>query len=117
MPNFMILMTENDNAWEKMPPSEQDRILKLYFAWVDELKKKNQLRGGEPLGGPGRVLKMAGGKLVDGPFTKTKEVLTGFFIVEAKDLEAATQIESHRSWCSSPDDPAVKLHNGNEFRR
>lgn len=92
MPQFMILMTENDNAWEKMPPSEQDRILKLYFAWVDVLKKNNQLRGGEPLGGPGRVLRMVGGKLVDGPFTETKEVLTGFFIVEAKDLEAAAVI-------------------------
>ena len=92
MPQFIVLMTENDNAWSKTPPAEQERLLKKYFAWVDELKKADRLRGGEPLGGPGRVLRMVGGKLVDGPFTETKEVLTGFFILEAKDLDQATDL-------------------------
>ncbi len=30
--------------------------------------------------------------MVDGPFTETKEVLTGFFIIEARDLDAAVEI-------------------------
>lgn len=92
MPKFIVLMTENDNAWSKIPPAEQEALLKKYFAWVDELKKKDQFRGGEPLGGPGRKLHMVGGKLVDGPFTETKEVLTGFFLIEAKDLDEAAAI-------------------------
>jgi hypothetical protein len=35
---------------------------------------------------------MAGGKLVDGPFTETREVLTGFFFLETESLESAAAL-------------------------
>lgn len=92
MPNFVILMTENDGAWGRLSKAAQGRLLKKYYAWVAGMKKKNQLRGGEAIGGGGRTLRKSGGKIVEQRFTETKDVLTGYFIVEAKTLGAAAKI-------------------------
>ncbi len=92
MPKYAILMRENDDAWARMPREEQERLLKHYLAWVAELRGKGIFHDGEPLDRGGRLLRMVGGEIVDGPFTETKEVLTGFFIIEAPDLDAAARI-------------------------
>jgi hypothetical protein len=89
---FALLMRENDNAWGRLSPEEQQRLLERYYAWVEELKQKDLLRGGEPLKSGGRLLRMVEGEVVDGPFAETKEVLTGFFIIECGSLEEATAI-------------------------
>ena len=92
MAKFAVLMRENDNAWEKLPADEQKRLLKLYYAWTEELKEKGRMVGGEPLGPGGRMLRALDGEVVDGPFTETKEVLTGFSLIEAANLDEAAEV-------------------------
>lgn len=92
MAKFMILMTETDGAWAKYSPEEQQRLLAGYFAWVGQLKKDKTLVGGEALAPGGRTLRVEDGRVVDGPYAETKEVITGFFLIEANDLDAATQV-------------------------
>ena len=92
MAQFIILLEENDNAWAKLSPEERQEIMQRYIAWVRELRSKDLMKAGEPLGRGGRALRVVDGQLVDGPYTETKEVLTGFFIIEAPDLDAATEI-------------------------
>ncbi len=92
MAKFMILMTENDDAWAKFSPEEQQKLLGGYYAWVERLRKDKLLVGGDALGRGGRTLRAEGGRVVDGPYTETKEVITGYFMIEAKDLDAATEI-------------------------
>ena len=92
MPEFVILMRENDGAWAKMPAEEQQRLLQGYMAWVRDLRERGIFRNGWPLSDKGRLLRAVDGEVVDGPFTETKEVLTGFFVIEAEDLDAARAI-------------------------
>lgn len=92
MPTFAILMREDDHAWSRKPPEEQQRLLKGYFAWVDDLRAREIFKGGEPLSDEARLLQLVDGEVVDGPFTETKEVLTGFFLVEAADWDEAVAI-------------------------
>jgi len=92
MAEYMILMRENDGAWGSLSPDEQQALLERYFAWVEQLKQDGVFCGGKPLGSGGRLLRAVDGEVVDGPFTETKEVLTGYFVIEAPDLEAATAI-------------------------
>lgn len=93
MAEYMILMRENDRAWSRFPPEEQQRLLQQYYDWVGELRAKDVFRDGNPLGYSGsRLLRAVDGEIVDGPFAETKEVLTGYFLIEAEDLEAALAI-------------------------
>jgi hypothetical protein len=92
MPRYMILMHENDNAWERFSAEEKQRLMERYFAWADDLRRGDHLRGGDPLARGGRVLRGSGGEVVDGPYTETKEVITGYFLIEAKDLGEATRL-------------------------
>jgi len=92
MAQFAVLMTENDDAWGGLPAAEQEALLAKYMAWVAELQKADRMRGGAPLGGPGRVLRQVGGAIVEAPCTATKDVLTGWFLIEAKDLGDATAV-------------------------
>jgi hypothetical protein len=92
MAKFAVLMRENDHAWSKMSPEEQQTLLKRYFAWAEELRNAGRLEGGEPLKDGGRILRLEKGQVVDGPFTETKEVLTGFFFITALDLAEATEV-------------------------
>jgi len=91
MPRFMVLMHESDDAWAKLSADEKQRMMEKYFAWAEELRRGDHFRGGDPLVRGGRLLRASDGDVVDGPFTETKEVLTGYFMIEARDLdEAAT---------------------------
>lgn len=92
MPRFMVMMHENDNAWEKLSAEEKQRMMERYFAWAEELRRGDHMRGGDPLVRGGRVLRVVGSEVVDGPFTETKEVLTGYFMLEARDLEEAARL-------------------------
>ena len=92
MAQFAVLMTEHDDAWARLPPAEQEALMARYGAWVAELNAAGRMRGGAPLGGPGRVLRPVGGSVVEEPYAATKDVLTGWFLIEAKDLADATAV-------------------------
>jgi hypothetical protein len=92
MAQFAVLMTENDDAWGRLPPADQDALMAKYTAWVEELSRTGRMRGGAPLGGPGRLLRRVGGSVVDEPYAATKDVLTGWFLIEATDLADATAV-------------------------
>ena len=92
MPSFAILMREDDDAWERLPAAEQEAISARYQAWVEELKRTSVFQGGTALGSPGTVLRRAAGKVAEAPFAETKQVLTGWLLVTAKDLPDAVRI-------------------------
>ncbi len=92
MPQFVVLTTENDHAWAGLALAEQTALYAKYVAWVEELKRGDRMRGGAPLDEPSRVLRSVNGAVVEAPYVATKDVLTGFFIIEAKDLADATAV-------------------------
>ena len=66
--------------------------------YVRDLQASRQLVGGEPLHPThtATTVRVHGGQvtLYDGPFAETKEMLAGFYLVEAKDLNEAIHIAS-----------------------
>ncbi len=92
MPQFMILLRENDDAWANLSADDKQALMQKYFAWVGELRKGDHMRGGDPLARGGRVLRASGGGIVEGPYTETKEVITGYFLIEARDLDEAARL-------------------------
>lgn len=71
-------------------PEEMQANMGKWMAWVEKLTKNGQYVSGEPLLPGGKLVKGPNSKnITDGPYTEGKEVVGGYFIVEAKDYESA----------------------------
>ncbi|MCG8435072.1 MAG: YciI family protein [Gammaproteobacteria bacterium] len=111
MAKFMLLLHETPMDFDGISPEEIQKIIGEYSAWSENLAAKNQLVGGHKLKDEGgRHLSQADGKLriVDGPYSEAKEVLGGFFIIEAADYNEAVKI--------SEDCPHLKFGGRIELR-
>jgi len=92
VPRFVVLMYEDDGAWEGLPSARRAALMKRYGAWAALLEKKGSLRGGSALGGPGSLLEKRGRTIVATPWRGRKDVLTGWFEIEAASLAAAVKV-------------------------
>src|SRR5215813_1655515 len=95
MAQYMMLlhMTPNYNA--DLPREQMLAMTKRYMAWADGLRQKGRLAGGEKLAAGGvRHIKTQNGKPVasDGPYAEAKDVIGGYFVIEAKDAAEAEAI-------------------------
>lgn len=71
-------------------PEQMQENMGKWMAWIDKLAKNDQYVSGEPLLPGGKLIKGSGGKSVtDGPYTEGKEVVGGYFIINAKDINEA----------------------------
>ncbi|MBL7742209.1 MAG: transcription initiation protein [Chitinophagaceae bacterium] len=74
-------------------PEEMQAHMGKWMAWIDKLAKTDQYVSGEPLLPGGKLVSGKGGKTVtDGPYTEGKEVVGGFFIIKAKNMDEAVAI-------------------------
>ena len=90
MPQYMLLLYDDRSNWQKISPEEMQKALEKYMAWT----KKPFMVDSKRLGpDPGRVIKSEAGKprAKDGPYSETKEVLGGFYLIEADNYEQAVQ--------------------------
>ncbi|MEO1087209.1 MAG: YciI family protein [Acidobacteriota bacterium] len=97
MANYMLVLRDEPTAFEGMGPEEMQRIIARYTAWSEALAAKGQLVDGNKLvDEAGRVVRRTGGQLrvVDGPFAEAKEIVGGYFTVEAESYDAAVEIAS-----------------------
>jgi hypothetical protein len=85
--------------WEMLSESEQKAAFDRCFDYDDLLKKYGHWVAGEALHGPEKAatLRHLNGKVTvtDGPFAETKELLGGFLILEARDLNHAIELMSN----------------------
>src|SRR5258708_38834956 len=76
-----------------LPREKMLEMTKRYMTWAEGLGAKGKLAGGEKLTAGGvRHVKAQDGKPVvtDGPYAEAKDVVGGYFVIEAKeDAEAA----------------------------
>lgn len=97
MPQYMLVLHDNMAALSQISPDEMQRVIAKYMEWSDKMGKAGHLRGGEKLRDDGgKHLTAPGGKLVvrDGPFAEAKEIVGGYFLIEAADYAAATKLSA-----------------------
>jgi hypothetical protein len=73
-------------------PEQMQANMGKWMAWVDKLAKSERYVSGEPLLPGGKLVKGNGKSVTDGPYTEGKEVVGGFFIVNAKDYNDAISL-------------------------
>ncbi|MBO9201068.1 MULTISPECIES: YciI family protein [Niastella] len=91
MKDFMFIFRGAAEQYNFSAEQMQQHMQK-WMTWIDELKAKNIYVAGEPLTPDGKTVKGAKLLVTDGPFTESKELVGGFFIIKANTLEQATEL-------------------------
>lgn len=95
MAQFVLLLHESPASFGAYSPEEMQSVIMEYVAWREELINRKLLVDGQKLKDEGgRHLYNQDGQtlVVDGPYSEAKEVLGGFFIIEAADYASAAEI-------------------------
>ncbi|HJT98639.1 MAG TPA: YciI family protein [Rhodanobacteraceae bacterium] len=99
---FLLLIYNDDSLLEALPAGEADAMMRDCFDHADELRERGSLRQSQQLEEPGtaRTVRVRAGKVsvVDGPFAETKEMLGGFNLIEAADMDEAVRIAADFPW-------------------
>lgn len=91
MAAFMLIF-RNDKPWQGSPEEMQQHMQK-WMAWLDGLTRAGVYEGeGAPLEPGGKVVRGARKAVSDGPYAEAKDLVGGYAIVAAEDLEAAVEI-------------------------
>ena len=92
---YLLLIYANETDDPRPGTPEGDKFMNDYWAYTDEVKKKNLMLGSNALQGvsTATTVRVRGGKTqtTDGPFAETKEQLGGYYLLDCKDLDEAIE--------------------------
>src|SRR2546427_9381594 len=87
---------------DALPAGQFDAKMRDCLAHADELRQDGRLLDSQMLEGAttAKSVRVRNGRrtIVDGPFTETKELLAGFNLIEAEDMDEAVRIATEFPW-------------------
>jgi len=107
MEKFMfIFIGGGDVALES--PEVMQSSMHEWFTWIEKLKKEGRYDSGEPLEPIGKGVSGPKKLVTDGPFAEGKELVGGYFVVTAMNIDEATNL--------AKDCPGLKYNGKVEIR-
>ena len=99
---FMLLIYNDDSVLDTLPPGKFDSMMRDCLAHADELRRSGRLLESQMLepASTAKSVRIRNGamKAVDGPYAEAKEVLGGFNLIEAEDMDEAVRIAAEFPW-------------------
>jgi hypothetical protein len=99
---FMLLIYNDSTLLDALPTDRADAMMRECLAHADELRQEGRLIESQMLesADTAKSLRIRNGRstATDGPFSEAKEVLGGFNLIEAADMEEALLIAASFPW-------------------
>ena len=94
MAQYLILIYEDESQYATATPEVFDEIMQAHNRFAVQVEEQGaKLLGGNALQSTGTATSIRGGsEVTDGPFVETKEVLGGYYLVDAPDLDVALAV-------------------------
>ncbi len=91
--NEFVLIFRNDFLPEaKFSPDEMQAIMQHWQEWIGGIAAKGLLaNGGNRLSSNGNTVK-PNNIITDGPFVEIKEIISGYIVIKAADIDDAAEI-------------------------
>ena len=90
---FLFRSTQAGQQAAMGTPERAQQSLQTWLAWIHELESKGQLKDrGIPLQTGGKVVRGRNLVVTDGPYAEAKDLLLGFLVIDARDLDEAVEI-------------------------
>jgi hypothetical protein len=90
MEKYMFIFIGGDPS--HLSPEAQQAHMQKWVAWVEKLSQEKKYVAGEALLPGGKTIRGSKKSVTDGPYAEGKEIVGGFFVVEAKDLNEAVEM-------------------------
>ncbi len=94
MSQFLYLYRNTEAARQQAmgTPESAQKSMQLWMAWMNDLEAKGHLKDrGQPLERTGKVVR-GRSAVTDGPYTEAKDLVGGFTIVDARDIDQAVEL-------------------------
>jgi hypothetical protein len=92
---YLFRASEAEQREAMGTPERAQRSMQAWLAWMRELEAKGHLKDrGQPLDRSGHVVRGKTKAITDGPYVEVKDIVLGFIVVEARDLEQAAQLST-----------------------
>lgn len=102
---FIALIYNDPTLLDSLREGEADSMLRTCFAHADQMQRQGRLTESRMLAEAhtAKSIRIRNGKMVtfDGPYAEAKEVLGGFNLIEAENIDEAVEIASHFPWAAT----------------
>lgn len=92
---YLVLIGHDEQGVKKLSAEQQEALFTAYQKYEAELKKAGVLLGGDPLQPSDGAVRISGEggkrKLLDGPFSESKEIIGGYILLEVKSRAEAVE--------------------------
>lgn len=92
MKDFMLLFIGSEYATLGLSPEEMQARMGKWFAWNTKMQEQGIVKSGDALMPGGKQVSGEKRTITDGPFAASNEVIGGYYVVKAKDYDAAIEI-------------------------
>lgn len=93
MQEYMIVLKGGFENWATKSEADRQEVMMQFSGWAKSLKEKGHYQNCvRPVGENRKISKAGAQVVVDGPFPETKELISGAFFIQAKDIEQATEL-------------------------
>ncbi len=92
MKEFLYIIRGGQEKMIDASPEYLQEHMQQWSEWMGGIAEKGQLVGGQPLEYAGKTLIESGTKIIDRPLAEGKELVGGYIIVKAENLDEACEL-------------------------
>ncbi len=90
MSEYVFLYRGGENG---KSPERAQQMMQKWMAWLKDLSQKGHIKDqGQPLERGGKLVKGSQKTVTDGPFAEAKDVVGGYTLIQARDLDQAVEL-------------------------
>jgi len=93
---YLLMIYQNEAEYAKLDAATAQKMMEEYGAFTQGIVQSGNFKAGDRLRPTttATTVRVRDGKILttDGPFAETREQLGGYYLIEAKDLDAALAI-------------------------
>jgi hypothetical protein len=92
MKEYLLLLRTQGDYCSDMEPEHHKKHVQKVCDYIEKLTREGKYKSSQPLNYDGLILHGNKGVFKDGPFIESKEVIAGYFLILAKDINEAREI-------------------------
>lgn len=90
MKKYMLILIDQVDAYNDMSAEDMQKEIEMHMKWIEDLG--DRFDSGEALQPETKSISGSDKVVTDGPFIESKELIGGFYILNANSMEEATEL-------------------------